>query len=360
MKKQKIALLTLLSILTFFGITILIIPQTRAYIGQYEQRTDPSNPFLFTVDIIYVTSDGWIHANEVEYFYHQVFLEANKYYLFYDPVGYMTMEGAKLWIHSAISTSIDYYYEYISEDGVLDYILYINPSQTGLYNITICWGKEGFECHRSFSGIGVLEIPIVPLDTEMSSEYWDFHRDAIMVGIIELDSQVKYQTGYDGRHHDYLGIGTIYYVNINSLSYIGYEKLDGSHDIMDYGAYDEEKEEWITITTNDLGQGAGKYIFYSLEYGWFSLMEAEEEEIKPVSWIPLLLSIIIPIIAIIIVIPIAIFLINKYKRKVPKEDKKSRVQEKKIPKITYCPECGTDILDKSRKFCSVCGTKIIN
>ena len=103
----------------------------------------------------------------------------------------------------------------------------------------------------------------------MSSGYWDFYRDAIMVGIIELDSQVKYQTGHDGEHHDYLGIGPFYYVNINLLSSAGCTKLDRSYDIMDYGAYD-------IITTNNLGQGTGKYIFYSLGYGYFSLMEAEE------------------------------------------------------------------------------------
>lgn len=31
-----------------------------------------------------------------------------------------------------------------------------------------------------------------------------------------------------------------------------------------------------------------------------------------------------------------------------------------IPKATYCPECGTEILDKSKAFCSKCGAKIIN
>ena len=306
MKNKKIVLLILLDILTFSGITILTIPQVKADVGQYEQRTDPSNPFLFSVDVIYVTSDGWIHATGVEYFYHQVFLEANKYYLFYNPVGYMTAEGTRIWIHSDISISIDYYYEYISEEGVLGYILYINPSETGLYNITIRWNFIG---GRGFTGIGILEIPMVPLDTEMSSGDWDFHQDAIMAGIIELNSHTRYQTGYDGTHRDYLG--TFYYANINSLSYTGYEKLDGSHNIMDY-AWDD------IITTDDLGQGAGKYIFYSLGYGQFSLMEVEETKTKHISWISLL-SIIIPIIAIVIIVPVAIVLIRRHKRKIPEE-----------------------------------------
>ncbi len=75
-------------------------------------------------------------------------------------------------------------------------------------------------------------------------------------------------------------------------------------------------------------------------------------------WLGFIISAII--IGVIIVIPIV--LIRKHKRKIPKEDIKPEspeVQEKQIPKVTYCPECGTEILDKSRKFCSVCGAKII-
>jgi len=300
MKNKKIALLTLL---TFFGITILIIPQAKALHLTYEQRTNPSNPFLFSVDMIYVTSDGDLRTNVGQYYYHQVFLEANKYYLFYDPVGYMTMEGERLWIHSAISTLIDYYYEYVSESGVLGYILYINPSETGLYNITI---RSDFGGVRGFSGIGVLEIPIVPLDTEMSSDYWDFYRDSIMAGIIELDSQVKYQTGHDGQHHGYLGMGTIYYANINLLSSAGCTKLDRSYDIMDYDALD-------IITTNDLGQGAGKYIFYSLSYGFFSLMEAEPSPTVSGN-VPLIRTIIIIGAVIGVCIVILVFAYKRYKR----------------------------------------------
>ena len=313
MKNKKIALLTLcLGILAFFGITILIIPNAKADVGQYEQQTDPSNPFLFSVDTIYFTSDGWIHANGAEYFYHQVFLEADKYYLFYDPIGYMNTKNAQIQIHLAISITIDYYYEYSSENTYLDYFLYINPSQTGLYNITIRWGIEGFASHRGSYGIGILEIPIVPLDTELSTEYWDFYTNAIMVGIIELDAHTKYQTGYNGRHCDYLGGNEIYYSNINSLysiPYLAYAKLDCSHDIMNYSAYD-------IITTKNLGQGAGNYIFYSLYFGSFSLMEAEETEENKPNILPNILPIIIILSIIGVAIGIGVYVIyRKRKRK---------------------------------------------
>ena len=313
MKNKKLVLLTLLGILTFSGITIITIPQSEAYVGVYEQRTNPSNPFLFSVDIIYFTSDGEIHATGVEYFYHQVFLESNKHYLFYDPMGYMDLENSEIRIHLAISTTIDYYYEYIPENIPLSYFLYINPSQTGLYNITIRWGIDGFDSHRGSYGIGVLEIPIVPLDTEISTEYWDFYTNAIMVGIIELDSYTEYQTGHDGLHHDYLGGNEIYYANVNSL--YSYAKLDGSHDVMDYGARD-------IITTNDLGQGVGKYIFYSFYFGSFSLMEAEEIPETNNQIINIIINIILIIVvisAIVSAIVIPVVIIHKRKKRISEE-----------------------------------------
>ena len=73
-------------------------------------------------------------------------------------------------------------------------------------------------------------------------------------------------------------------------------------------------------------------------------------------------NIVISIIAIAIIVPVVIILIKKHKRKIPREDIKpekiSEVQEKKIPDTIYCRECGTEILDKTRKFCSVCGAPL--
>ena len=55
-----------------------------------------------------------------------------------------------------------------------------------------------------------------------------------------------------------------------------------------------------------------------------------------------------------LVIAIPIILIRKRKRKTPEE---LIIIQKEVPKI-YCSECGAEILDKSKEFCSKCGTKI--
>lgn len=59
-------------------------------------------------------------------------------------------------------------------------------------------------------------------------------------------------------------------------------------------------------------------------------------------------------IAVIIVIIIGI-IIFKLPRRIPK--KKVIIQKEEIPKIIYCPECGTKI-DKEKRYCSMCGSKI--
>jgi len=58
--------------------------------------------------------------------------------------------------------------------------------------------------------------------------------------------------------------------------------------------------------------------------------------------------------AITVVVVVAV-LVRKHKRKIPEEDIKPEI----ILIKTHCTECGTEILDKTRKFCSNCGTKII-
>ena len=78
------------------------------------------------------------------------------------------------------------------------------------------------------------------------------------------------------------------------------------------------------------------------------------------SIIPVMLTLIIVIstvVAIVCFTAVAIILIRKHKRKTPKE--MIIIQEREAPKIIYCHECGAEILDKSKSFCSGCGTKII-
>lgn len=62
------------------------------------------------------------------------------------------------------------------------------------------------------------------------------------------------------------------------------------------------------------------------------------------------------IIPIAIAIIVAVILVKKYKKKSQKDP--IIVQEKGIPKVIYCSECGVEILDKTKEFCPQCGAKI--
>ncbi|KKM97841.1 hypothetical protein LCGC14_1163970 [marine sediment metagenome] len=79
---------------------------------------------------------------------------------------------------------------------------------------------------------------------------------------------------------------------------------------------------------------------------------------KPIKnpFMNILLFITILIVAIFLVITIPIVLIHIHKRKVPKEI--IIIQEREVPNVIYCPECGTKILDEIDSFCSGCGFKI--
>lgn len=66
------------------------------------------------------------------------------------------------------------------------------------------------------------------------------------------------------------------------------------------------------------------------------------------------LEVVIILVVIIAVIVIVVVIIVKKSKKSQKE---SIIQIKEIPKITYCPECGTEV-NKEKVYCSRCGSKI--
>jgi len=65
-----------------------------------------------------------------------------------------------------------------------------------------------------------------------------------------------------------------------------------------------------------------------------------------------LLFIILPAIAVVVIVAV---IVRKRKGKITEED----IKPERIPIKVYCSKCGIEIVDKSRKFCSNCGTKII-
>lgn len=97
----------------------------------------------------------------------------------------------------------------------------------------------------------------------------------------------------------------------------------------------------------------GRTVYVDLSIRYYEPI-AIDNPMKNTFWIWLLII----ILTIIGVIGIPIILVRKYKKKTPREV--IVVQEKEIPKIIYCSECGAEISNKERKFCSKCGSKIIN
>ena len=74
-------------------------------------------------------------------------------------------------------------------------------------------------------------------------------------------------------------------------------------------------------------------------------------EITVMNFIP----IIIGVVAVAIIVPVVVaIIVIRHKRKIPRAD----IKPEKVSEITYCVECGTEILDKSKKFCSKCGSPL--
>ena len=69
----------------------------------------------------------------------------------------------------------------------------------------------------------------------------------------------------------------------------------------------------------------------------------------------IIFMIVIPL-CIVLAIAIPIVFVIRNKRKSPKEQ---IIQVRETPKITYCPECGVEITDMTKDYCSKCGGKII-
>ncbi len=100
----------------------------------------------------------YCYMNDIQTFYHQVFLGELSYYAFY--LSNTMMDNTHIKVHSNISTAIDNYTQDFFDKSFRSYLLYINPTTTGWYNITISQGEEG---HYYSGSIGVLQIPIVQL-----------------------------------------------------------------------------------------------------------------------------------------------------------------------------------------------------
>jgi len=178
---------------------------------------------------------------------------------------------------------------------------------------------------------------------------------------ITINSPITNDVFSNGYNYiDWSTTGDISYVRIE-LYY------DDSFLVVVYPAeYNDGSYYWYLSSSDTYTEGSYYQIKISDYYDnsiydysdYFTIEIIEDDNIKPIPWYVLLGITMTFMFAIAIIVPVAIILIRRHKRKSPKEI--VIIQEKEIPIKIYCSECGTEILDKTRKFCSKCGTEIIN
>jgi len=105
------------------------------------------------------------------------------------------------------------------------------------------------------------------------------------------------------------------------------------------------------------------------DYSEYFTIEIEQRDSgvhTQLTFLGVLLFIIIPVVA---VLTIAVVLIHRRRKRIPKEiipitrevpvkEEPVKSQERELPRITYCSSCGAEILDKTGDFCSTCGAQI--
>ncbi len=253
MKNKKIILPAILILSTLVGITSNI-SLVSGYVGVFEKRTDSSNPFVLTTDILYWNDD--VHISEVEDLYHQVFLQEGTHYLLFFDSG--LANGAILWI--LLSSDNSAIFSAYVPDYPIKYVLFFSPSQTGYYTIIFRFGLEGSFTTSSIQ-IGFLEAPIINLNEEIDRNYWDFTQNAITAAKIELEEDNYEMGSKDLKYID----NSIYYMSLGSLSAYDYVQLTESS--FDY-RLDSDTERLFS---------SGEYIFFSLSGHPFGIRKVPDQ-----------------------------------------------------------------------------------
>ncbi|MFW9875042.1 MAG: hypothetical protein ACFFG0_18205 [Candidatus Thorarchaeota archaeon] len=261
--------------LCFFLTMIFSVQNVKAQTGIYEKRTNPSNPFIFTTDTIYLPSSQNLTTNNVETFYHQVLLQNNEFYLLYICEGPVSMDNWELSFYYSGDDSIDYFEEFFAFTSGVLYLLLLRPTITGYFNLTLIGGTLGHHITLGFSGIGFLKLPNMNLNQLFSRDYWDFDSNSIVAGKLNLESG-NYIVAIDDGIMNYFPDASVYYENLITVSQ--FERL--SENI--YTQIDCSKDHKTYLST-------GSYIFFSLEGAEFGLMNAPSQVPKVISGYPLLL-----------------------------------------------------------------------
>jgi len=213
-------------------------------------------------------------------------------------------------------------------------------------SIILLFAITGISSIPNVSSAETIEIP--PLSYIYYSMGYLEYRDEIVINRIEviggaLDTINVYimNTEQINTLLDSGGTIWIYLRRWQNTQYMSGWSIDITED----GYY------YVVLYNKDLLSGRTVYVDIGVRY----YTPPVKSDNFTLGWLVFIISVMI--IGGIIAIPIV--LVRRRKRKVLIEDIKPEVQEKQNPKTIYCTECGAEILDKSRKFCTVCGTKII-
>lgn len=284
MKNKKILFIGIFSLSIFLGF-LPNISLVNGYIGTYEKRTDPLNPFIFIVDILYYNEEIAIH--EVESLYHKVFLQEGKDYLLFIDSG--LVDNA----HVIVYYSADFWSDHFSDlpDYPITYVLFFRPSQTGFYTLYLELGLEGADSFCSIQ-IGFLEVPTINLNEVIDWQYWDFKWNSIIAAKMDLE-EGYYEVEVIGTLVDY-----ILYNNFDLISHHYQLSEDTSN------CFEPDTKTFFS---------SGEYIFFSLtpvvSFKINKYITPKQDSINP-----FVIGLIIAI-PIVISIPIGLFLYKRYKKR---------------------------------------------
>jgi len=215
-------------------------------------------------DIFYIPASGSMDVINIETMYHQVLLTANTFYALLIAGGPADCDDFEMDFFYSNDASIDdFSVEFWTTTGI-NFLLFIKPSYTGVYNLTITGGKPGGYLSVGFQGIGFLMIPHKGLNELYSRDDWDFGSfSGITLGYINVDPSSSYIVATEEELMHYYPSATIYRMSIDA------------------------SDQFIMLSENTLntltcsidtpnGFSQGYHVLYSLDGDEFGLMAYTE------------------------------------------------------------------------------------
>lgn len=214
-KKIKVKIL-LGGILSLFILSLFIAP-VKGLVGTYEQRKTPANPLIMNADLFYIPASGSMDVINVETMYHQVLLTANTFYALLIAGGPADSDDYEMDFFYSNDAGIDDFSIAFYLTTGINFLLFIKPSFTGIYNLTLTGGIPGGSLSIGFQGIGFLMIPHKGLNELYSRDDWDFGSfSGITLGYINVDPSSSYIVATEEEGMYYYPSATVYRWSIDA------------------------------------------------------------------------------------------------------------------------------------------------